>query len=379
MKKISTALLIAAVLALSFTTSTRAEDVKSSMRSLVDPLRELQPYIANENKFTDPRNKEKVERLLQTIRKDFHSLAQVPTRYKKLPGFENNLNNVIDLLDDSTRRLNENKSSYAWWRLQSLTADCFACHATYKVTSHYSSNEMIDPSLNPLERSRFLLATRQFSQAQDALLSVLKDPEYRPYYDQTLRSLLLVLTRVSKDPHEGAKVLENVLAQSKLPQDDARTVQRWINGFNEWAKSKPVFPAARVATGEKLIRTGLTHGVDFEQDDVALLRGTALIHDALEAGDISTDDRRKGLYLLGLAYSNLSLFFTEGWGEMYLEQCIEEFPNTKEAQLAYTAYRRKIFDDFTGSSGTHLPDEIKLHLEELRRKAYGEPSFDTKI
>jgi hypothetical protein len=104
-----------------------------------------------------------------------------------------------------------------------------------------------------------------------------------------------------------------------------------------------------------------------------------MVHDALETGSLSAEERRKGLYMLGLAYSNLSLFFTEGWGDMYLEQCIEEFPNTHEAKLAYSAYRRNIFDEFTGSSGTHLPDEIRLHLEDLRKKAYGEPSFDAKI
>jgi hypothetical protein len=211
------------------------------------------------------------------------------------------------------------------------------------------------------------------------LVSVLKDPAYQPYYDQTLRSLLLVVTRISQKPADGVKLFEDILLITKLPEDDAKTVHRWIKGLHEWSKSKPIPSAARITTGERLIKTGLSRGIDFEQDDVALLRGTALIHQALESGSISEADRRSGLYLLGLAYSNLPLFFTEGWGELYLEQCIDEFPNSQEAKMSYKRYREIILDEFTGSSGTHLPGEIKLHLEELRKKAFGEPGFKPQI
>jgi hypothetical protein len=104
-----------------------------------------------------------------------------------------------------------------------------------------------------------------------------------------------------------------------------------------------------------------------------------LVHQGLESGKISEPQRRKGLYLLGYAYSHLSQFFTEGWSEMYLEKCIEDFPNTQEAKWAFAIYRSKVMDDFTGSSGSHVPDEVKLHLEELRKKAHGQTDFSPKI
>lgn len=380
MKNLRTALLLAA-LSLPFLIATHpaAEEVRSGMQSLLDPLRKLQPFMVNEQAFTNPDNAKAIEKLLQTLRKDFHSLVEVPSRYKRMPGFEANLQNTSELLDDVTRRFDEGKTSYAWWRLQRLPTDCFTCHSTYKVSSQYSNKSAIDPTLNPLERARFLLATRQFTEAQSTLVSVLKDPAYQPYYDQTLRSLLLVVTRISQKPGDGIKLFEDILLTTKLPEDDVKTVRRWIKGLHQWSKSKPIAPANRIEMGEKLIKVGLSHGIDFEQDDVALLRGTALVHEALESGSASAADRRSGLYMLGLAYSNLPLFFTEGWGELYLEQCVDEFPNTPEAKLAYKRYREIILDEFTGSSGTHLPDEIKLHLEDLRKKAFGEPGFKPQI
>ena len=64
---------------------------------------------------------------------------------------------------------------------------------------------------------------------------------------------------------------------------------------------------------------------------------------------------------------------------MYLEQCIHEFPNTLESKWAFSIYRESVVNDFTGSGGSHLPDEVKLHLEDLRQQAFGEPVFSPRL
>jgi hypothetical protein len=64
---------------------------------------------------------------------------------------------------------------------------------------------------------------------------------------------------------------------------------------------------------------------------------------------------------------------------MYLEQCIQEFPGSTDAKNAFRVYRQHIIADFTGSGGTDIPDEVSIHLDELRKKAYGEPTFNGKV
>jgi hypothetical protein len=365
-------------LALPFTLVS-AEEVQSSMQKLLQPLQTLQPFLADEDKFTDSDNADIIEEQILALRKDFHTIESIPSRYKSQPGFQENIHNVAELLDDTSRRFKEGRTEYAWWRLQRLPTDCFSCHATYKVTSHYSNAAVIDESLSPLEKARFLLATRQFAEAKTTLIQALKDPAYRLYDDQILRSILLVETRISKNPKESEALFTSLSETPGLPLDDKHTAQRWSKGLQAWSKSPPVPESARLTTGERLITTGASRGIDFQQDDVALLRGTALVHDALESGKLSEPQRRKALYLLGYAYTHLSQFFTEGWGELYLEKCIEEFPNTQEAKWAYNIYSDKVVDDFTGSGGSNIPDELKLHLEDLRKKAYGEKGFTPKV
>jgi hypothetical protein len=348
------------------------------MQKLLVPLRTLQPLLTNEDKFTDSDNQDKIHEQLIALRRDFHSLERIPTKYRSQPGFEESVKHAAQLLDDASRRFDEGRKEYAWWRLQGLPMDCFSCHATYKVSSEYSNTAMVDESLNPLERARFLMATRQFTEAKKTLLSALDDDAYRLYDDQILRSLLLIETRVSKDPKESLEMFRGILKSGKLPLDDAHTVQLWLKGMEAWSKAPAVREANKLTTGERLIRAGATRGIDFTQDDVALLRGTALVHETLETGNLNESQRRKAIYLLGYAYSQLPQFFTEGWDELYLEKCIKEFPNTQEAKWAYNIYSDKVMNDFTGSGGINIPAEIKLHLEELRKTAYGEKEFAPK-
>jgi hypothetical protein len=352
-----------------------AQEVRGQMNSLLTPFKAIQPYIASEELFLDEENSEDIFDIIQGLRKSFHKIETLPTKYHNLPGFDENTKSVAELLDDASRRFSEGKKSYAWWRLRKLPSDCFTCHATYKVDSRYSNPGVIDESLDPLNKARFLLATRQFAAAESEFLQVLKDPGYRLYYDEALRSILMITTRISRNPAEGAKILSSIADSAMLPEDDARSARAWASELNAWSKDKRPVPKNSLAEAERLIKIGLNESPDTNQNDVALLRGTALLHKELEDGKLNKTDRARALYLLGFAYTKLPLFFSESWAEMYLERCISEFPGTKTAKQAYAVYRGQIIDDYTGTAGTEIPDEIKLHLEELRKKAHDEGNF----
>jgi len=356
-----------------------AEDVKEGMHSLLGPFRGIQPYLADEEAFSDEDNHEKVENLIISIRKNFHTIDSVPSRYHAYPGFDTNLNLVIDLLNDASRRYSEGKTSYAWWRLRSLPGSCFACHATYNVKSSYSNQYAVDPSLDSLDKGRFLLATRQFDEAKVAFLEVLSDPDYSFNYDEVLRSLLVITTRNKQTPAQGAEMFEKILSTSKLPEEDAQDVTLWVKELRAWSKETRSKDSDSLERGEKLIASGASTGLDFNQNDVALLRGTAIVQAQLDSGNVPQAKRGHALYLMGFAYLQLPLFFAESWAEMFLEQCISEFPGSKDAKQAFVLYREHILDDYTGTAGTDVPDDVKLFLEELRKKAYGIKSFSGQV
>lgn len=349
------------------------------MNALLVPFRAIQPYIASEERFVDPEQRDKIAEIIQDLRLNFHKLERIPSKYHTLPGFDENVKSVADLLDDSSRRFNEGKTSYAWWRLRKLPSDCFTCHATYKVENRYSNAGVIDQSLDPLNRARFLLATRQFNEAQDAFVSVLKNSDYRLNFNEALRSLVLITTRINRNPKEGAEQLREIVRTTTLPDEDKREALQWADELHAWSKERSQPNLSAVLRAEQLIERGSKVSPDARQNDVALLRGTAILHQQLEEGKIPRELRPRALYLLGFAYTKLPLFFSESWAEMYLERCITEFPGSAVAKKAYTAYREQIFDEYTGTAGTDIPAEMKLHLEELHDKAYGVGKFSPVV
>lgn len=374
-KRLGLASLASAVSGMLMISSATAEEVRANMNQLLVPFRAIQPYIAAQERFMDPDASDEIADLINALRKNFHRVESVPSKYHALPGFDENLQAVTDLLDDSSRRFSEGKRSYAWWRLRKLPSDCFTCHATYKVSSHYSNPAVVDESLDPLNKGRFLLATRQFSDAQGEFLKALQDPTNTIYYDEALRSLLLIATRIDQNPSEGIATLERALQTTQLPEDDAREVNQWIKELRSWTHEKPSASRNTVAFAEQLITGGSVSSPTRPQSDVSLLRGTAILHQLLEQGTVKKEVRPQALYLLGFAYTKLPLFFSESWAEMYLERCIKEFPGSLNAKRAFKAYREHIIDDYTGTAGTDIPDEVQLLLEELRKKAFGEPDF----
>lgn len=345
------------------------------MDTLLIPFRGIQPYIASQENFTKPENSDEISSIIQDLRKNFHRLESLPSAYHSLPGFDENVLSVTELLDDVARRFHEGKSSYAWWRLKKLPSDCFTCHATYKVTSHYSNDAVIDRSLDPLNKARFLLATRQFEKAQEEFFKVLQDPQYRLNYNEALRSILLIATRIKSSPSEGIAALKRASDVAKLPEEDSREVAEWSGELTSWANEKPRAMTNSVAFAEQLITGGVVSSPSRPQNDISLLRGTAILHRKLEAGELRKEIRPQALYLLGLAYTKLPLFFSESWAEMYLERCIKEYPGSMNAKRSFGVYRAHIIDDYSGISGTAVPAEVQLHLEELRKKAFGEPNF----
>ena len=108
-----------------------------------------------------------------------------------------------------------------------------------------------------------------------------------------------------------------------------------------------------------------------ESDELTLvqtLRATTLLHGYLE-GDRTSAERQTPTYLLALAYSHLPISVFDGFRELYLEQCIREFPGTTEAQAALKIYKQNLEIENSGSGGLHLDDESKAKLDELTKLA----------
>ncbi|MBN8551241.1 MAG: hypothetical protein J0M12_18155 [Deltaproteobacteria bacterium] len=369
--------LLLAVLAF-FPIRAGAEGLRPSMDKAYENFKELQVYMRNASSFSNPQNSAAISANLEALLRNFHGLAEVRSPYKNEPGFLTSLKLVTEMLKDATNRFNENKKDYAFWRLRTLSNYCVNCHVTYNATAAFADSGTVPQGLSEIQKVDFYLATRQLEEARRTLAKALTTSQSDYLKMALLRRWLVVEVRSVGKPADTYVNLSALSSKLQLPRAEAGEVGQWTASLKKWAEEKP--SAKDLSTAERILKASLSGDYFSQQvDSVGLLRSTALLHAVLAQPGLKSADRARTLYLLGLGYSQLSLFLIDELPEMYLEACIVEFPGTPQAREAFDLYEQVMTARFSGSGGVYLPSDAEAHLSELHDKAYGIPSFNGKI
>ncbi len=363
----------------SFAETTSA--LKAKMVAVFAAFRELQPYLIDEREFFDRSSTRAVRRSVDTLTDLFDSIEREKLSLSQEVGFQTNLRLTAELLHDARNRLAEGKGQYALWRLRAVGNQCVVCHTRYESPLDFAAPGTDLAGLAPLARGEFLLATRQFALAKDAFFEAAMSPADGASSIDALRKWLLVYTRVHPEPSEALRQLEKVLQSGAPSAYDQEEIQGWIASLKEWQKEKSGKAKAPLAQAAELIERGTkrTQGLLTDTAAVDFLRGTALLHKLLDEKKVGGSERGKVLYLLGVAYSRLTLYFVNELPELFFEQCIRDYPNSAEARQAFRQYDQLVTFEYTGSAGTSLPAEARSRLLELHDLAYGVPHLDERI
>lgn len=346
-----------------------AREAKSLMNKVYRDFALLQPYLADEELFTDPAKHDQILSLINGLSSSFHTADKFSGDFKNDPALEVTLSIAKDFLQDANRRFKEDKKSYARWKLQSAGQLCIACHTRHEVPSDFSPAQQTVESLSPFSRGEFYLATRQFAYAQKIFQGIARTTDNPDERMEALRKVLLILIRVSPDPHKALKDISEVKSTVKLTNFELSEINSWESGLSRWINEKTP-RVENLQSAESLIKEGINPPslIDGESGVVELLRATRMLHSLLEKNQKT--DRAHALYLLGLAYRNIPLFSSFELASLFFELCIREFPGTNDAKKSYRNIYELRIQDFTGIHGGKIPDEIKLELEELEMLAY---------
>lgn len=358
--------------------------VKVAMLEVYQAFKELQPYLQDEEEFVKADSRKTVDRLLETLSQKFHQVKDFDTKYQKAPGFGESVRLVNDMLRDSWQRLREGKSAYSFWRVRTLNRHCMTCHASYGVEINFVDPMQDLHKLSNFEKGEFHLATRQYADAQREFLQAALDDKSRVSNMQALRNWLIIYTRINNSPQQAIKDLESTLAKAKLSRDEQEEAKEWLTSLKTWAtqigsgEKQP----AELQTAQNLLKSGLNAGDPFavQVGTVEVLRASTILHQILNKTPIEAASKSQALYLLGFAYSRLpNFFYIDELPDFFLEQAIEEFPGSSDAKKSFRLLKEITVSGFTGSSGEHVPEEVKLRLQELHDKAYGVVQVDGRI
>lgn len=359
--------------------SPQTKSIKQEMIGVYSAFKEIQEYFINPKLVDSEDGRSRLVYLLGVISENLHKVESFNNDFVKQAGFKSNLDILNEMLDDASARLKEQRTDYAMWRIKTISNHCVSCHTSYKVDLNFSDlqiNKSELRKLNNYEKGDFYLSTRQFDQAKEAFLKAALDANDASGYSRldAIRKWLIIYTRVKPNPHEALTALTRFYSSPSLSKYERDVVVKWVASLRRWSSENTSFKVSPVIKAENLIRQALGMNDPISSSEVGtveLLRATAILHEAIEKGTLSPFERSQSLYLLGLSYSKLPLFFINELPEVFLELCIRDYPRSKDAKKSYSLYQEIITLGYTGSGGVHLPSDVQLKLNELHDIAYG--------
>jgi len=355
-------------------------DTKESMRNIFSSYRELQSYLVQSDKFFDEANRPQIQKLISEINDGFHSVDNLDKKYRAQPGFETNIKIVRETLSQVAKDLKRNPTDYDLLRLRAISNNCFTCHSSYKPEGTFAATVPTELEKDLLAKANYLAATRQFKEAEETFYkAALETSDDEPVLPP-LRQWLVLQTRIHEEPTAALNSLESFLKHKRnLRSFERGEINSWMDGLNRWKKDAVSLSPLKKA--EFLLRQTINspEPAYTKTPEVEVLRASGLLHRGFANNQISKEERGQALYLLGLSYSKLPLFFPDELPEFYLEACVRENPNSSVARAAYNLFKEIITLGYTGSGGTHLPGDVLSKMDELYRVAHGIPEIKERI
>lgn len=343
------------------------------MRSLLAPLSEILPYAFQREAFVDPKNRPLIEQKLGQLAAGAKNLSQHGANLNR--GFEFLAKSLARDIIVAEGRYRRGYYDDARFTIQNLTDNCIACHSSLPNNKPFPDAKQFFAkvdlnSLDAGERARLQIVGRQFEGASQSLEQILTAKDLEPGLIVMLGAMtdyLKLTLVVQKDVDRPSQLVDKLLARKDLTPHVRQQLLVWQGSLASLKKSdvlkKPTLQNARALMdeGRKLMQ--------FPRDRDGLIyyvAASGLLADFIHAHKDRGREVAEAYYQLGIADSMLEHSFWVSRMEFDFESAIRLAPAADFAPKAYALLEEAMVFGYSGSSGTHLPDDVKLLLAELR-------------
>lgn len=353
------------------TTKEQAE-TRSIMAQIFSSLTTVLPYSLDSAQFSDPKNRDKILGELRKMRDSTSALVDHTKRYEGSYGFI--AKSMSRDIKDIYTWYDKGATSESRYLLHQVSENCVSCHMKLPDPGHAPRMDHFfkDVSITKLpapEKARLQVALRQFDEALATWEEMFKTwPKPSELFAMdALPEYLKVAIRVKNEPKRAQVTLEGLAKRSDLPKFMAREVDAWTVSLkklsgemakkgNELGRAEKIVQSARRTMEYPMDRTGL---VDY-------IVASGLLNRFMQEKSIKLDQKAEAYYLLGITESLIgrSTWLTQT--DYYFEAAVRAAPKSKFALKAFDALEQQILMEYSGSGGTHIPDDVQANLEELR-------------
>jgi cytochrome c556 len=351
----------------------RRDKTRSIMDEIYVVLQDLLPMSIDQKAFHDEKNAKNVQEQAARLAKNAHLLEQHVRANE--PALEFIAKSMGTDAREISRRLQEGRLEEARFVLHNITENCISCHIKFSAKQDFpGSTEFFKKvnigKLSLVDQARLQIATRQFDQALDTLEKLFSSSEIAPadlVFMDTFTDYLKVAVRVKGDVSRAKKTLEKFVQRKDLPDFVTYNVRDWIAGL-DYIADKKLVQKSDLETARQLV--GRARGLmEYPRDRdgmVHMIVASGTLNEFVIGGKRAPAELSEAYYLLGLIESVIGRSFWISQSEYYLEAAIRTAPKTEFARKSYALLEENLILDYSGSSGTNLPDEVKSRLRELR-------------
>ncbi len=333
----------------------------TSMINMKGYMQTLEPYIFNKRDFNDPSNREFLAKEIHRIAAEAQNVKHDPVLLTKDPTVRFVATEFANELKNADENFKAGWSEYSRWQLAKVTSYCLECHTRKNEGVHFKSNETARPYLKTLpvpEQIEFMIAFRQFEPAFKLGVEKLKldvqDEKQGFEADRIARLSLLISIQYMQNLEKAKKVVAIVNKNSSLPTYLKKEGRLWQKSIDQWD------PNDRLSALPE-IRAFLGH----RKSEIDDMRAIPALLSLLTSG-LNRDELGESLLLTGQTYESLNRISILSLHKNYYESCVRNAPKTKWAQICFKRLNDSVTLDYSGSSGTNIPSEIKKQMNELK-------------
>lgn len=352
---------------------------RAAMQFIANDMIALREYLESEEAFTAQSNSQKIQHYLDKLDNHISSIRKQKTFNRDLSTKTN-----FRMLE---RHIGETKvyfrkpgtKKFARYMLQSSLGLCANCHTRFSRNyeiNYLPRNQADQKGVRPFDQAQFFFALRTYSEAKKEFIDIIRGfpGNNSSIFEVTesMKNLIYYHVRVSRNPDAALSDFRSILKSNNLPTYLRRRIGHWINGIREWKKNpdrKLRSTRSAISQARSLLNFDDGTITVYDQNYVRALRASNILHLALDKTKPNYQ-HAEVLHLLGLLYHDLEATLFFNYDEAYLETCVTEFPHSKQAVNCFNSLQEIVYEGFTGSSGTFVPDDVQAKLSALKKVAY---------
>jgi len=368
------------VAVLGVTAMAAAEEVtwRSKMRELSQALSDIVPDLFS---GINLRDRQQLENKMSKIYAISNQLDQSSGHGVKVPDGDPTIPFVASMFNKDIERayhgLQNGQVEYSKMLMRSSVSYCITCHTRSQMGPKFPLLNAFSEPLKKapwIDRITFQAASRQFDAVNQAVSEQLgakpAAAKVSPLeLEKSVRIALAIAVRVQQSPQQAADLVAKIMASSQATADLKKNAEQWNKDILAWKAERPHTYNTDVELVEAARRlVGRAAEESFSSSrpgaEIRYLRASLLMHELLRRFPDSSHSA-EGLFLIGLSYDVLQDLGLWSLHEMYYEACIEKQPHSGLARRCYERYKDSIILGYSGSSGVHVPADVRLDLSRL--------------